>query len=119
MSVDTVRSLCASQRHYCAQCGLLLMQKDLPTHEQQHRVVHHITDAQLETPTTLITPIDDKKSQAVRNKGQCSALWFTCGFVVVVVFAQQFFFSDESLQFLSSALKGLQYKGVLCIGTPR
>lgn len=69
-SVAIIRDLPASQRHYCPQCGRLVIQEDLPTHKG-HSLVHNITDAQLDTPTTLLTPRDDRKSQAVRNVRQC------------------------------------------------
>ena len=42
--------------------------KKISGHEG-HGVIEGITDAQLEDPTSLLNPIDDRKSQAVRFSG--------------------------------------------------
>lgn len=64
VDLKSVWSLPSSERYYCPKCGLLLVKDSLPSHNG-HGVVHKITDAQLERPTSLLSPIDDRKSQAV------------------------------------------------------
>ena len=64
-SVDHMKSLPVSQRHYCCHCELLLSHEDLTSHDG-HDMISSITDIQLEMPTLMLMPVDDKKSQAVR-----------------------------------------------------
>jgi hypothetical protein len=64
MNVESIRSLSSSERFYCPRCGLMLVKKELSAHDG-HGTVQNISDSQLEKPTSLLCPIDDRKSQAV------------------------------------------------------
>lgn len=63
-NLEIIKSLNASDRQYCPHCGLLLVEKDLSSHTG-HGVIQGIADTQIEEPTTLLTPVDDRKSKAV------------------------------------------------------
>ena len=111
---STVRTLPPSRRYHCSRCGVLLLESDL-SHHEGHGAGSGVTDEQLLEPTCLVTPKDNKKSQAVRTK--CSMIHIMPP--EILPFLQQFYFSDSSLQFLCSELKRLNFSHVLCVGTPR
>ena len=111
---STVRTLPPSRRYHCSRCGVLLLESDL-SHHEGHGAGSGVTDEQLLEPTRLVTPKDNKKSQAVRTK--CSMIHIMPP--EILPFLQQFYFSDSSLQFLCSELKRLNFSHVLCVGTPR
>lgn len=48
------------------------MQEDLPPHSD-HTLIRHISAAQLDTPSSLLIPRDNSKSEAVRDKLECVA----------------------------------------------
>lgn len=64
-SARVLSSLPSTELHYCTKCGMVLLEKDLSTHDG-HGVIQALTDSQLQDPTTLLSPMDDRKSQAVR-----------------------------------------------------
>ena len=61
-----VRTLPPDRRHHCPHCGVLLLESDLVQHDRGHSTRSIVTDEQLLEPTHLVTPKDNKKSQAVR-----------------------------------------------------
>ena len=67
---SVVRSLPPNRRYHCPCCGVLLMESDLVQHEG-HGTRSGVTDEQLLEPTGLVTPKDNKKSQAVRRRINC------------------------------------------------
>ena len=113
-----VRTLPPDRRYHCPQCGVLLLESDLVQHDRGHSTRSSVTDEQLLEPTRLVTPKDNKKSQAVRIK-----INFHINFIVpatkVLLFLQQYYFSDSSLQLLCSELQRLKFSRILCVGTPR
>ena len=64
---SVVRTLPPDRRYHCLRCGVLLLESDLAQHED-HDTRGGVTDEQLLEPTGLVTPKDNKKSQAVRRK---------------------------------------------------
>lgn len=65
-SLESIKCVVASERQFCSQCGVLVTRGELSAHEG-HDVVEGVSDSQLEAPTTLLSPVDDRKSQAVRK----------------------------------------------------
>jgi hypothetical protein len=63
-----VRTLPPDRRYHCPHCGVLLLESDLIQHDQGHSTRSGVTDEQLLEPTSLVTPKDNKKSQAVRMR---------------------------------------------------
>ena len=61
-----IRSLPPNSRHHCPRCGVLLLTTDLAEHEG-HGARSGVSDEELSQPTCLVTPREDKKSQAVRK----------------------------------------------------
>ena len=66
-----VRTLPPERRHHCPRCGVLLLESDLVQHDRGHGTRSGVTDEQLLEPTSLVTPKDNKKSQAVRINISC------------------------------------------------
>lgn len=64
VNLKSVKSMSSSERYYCPKCGLLLVKDKLWSHDG-HGILQNISDSQLERPTTLLCPIDDRKSHAV------------------------------------------------------
>ena len=60
-----IRTLPPDRRYHCPCCGVLLLESDLAQHKG-HDTRSDVTDEQLLEPTGLVTPKDNKKSQAVR-----------------------------------------------------
>ena len=63
-SLVAAQSLPPTQRYYCYQCSILFFESDLMSHSG-HFLTKEISDEVLLKPTKLITPVDDRKSQAV------------------------------------------------------
>ena len=59
-----IKSLPPVERHYCPKCGIVLTSGELPSHKD-HPVIKELTDLQLSQPTSLLSPVDDRKSKAV------------------------------------------------------
>lgn len=110
---SVVRTLPPDRRYHCPRCGVLLLESDIAQH-QGHGTRSGVTNEQLLEPTGLVTPKDNKKSQAVRIERI-----IVLREVLTMIFLQQFYFSDSSLQLLCSELKRLNFSRVLCVGTPR
>jgi len=62
--VESLRSLSSSERHYCADCGLIFSQIELASHSD-HTVKSNITDSQFQLPSDILNAVDNRKSQAV------------------------------------------------------
>lgn len=58
----------SAECHYCPQCSVLLYNGELSSHSQ-HGVIQNLTALQLQEPTALLNPVDNKKSQAVSKRG--------------------------------------------------
>ena len=63
---SVVNSLPPDGRYHCPRCGVLLLNSDLAEHEG-HGTRSGVSDEELLEPTCLVTPKDNKKSQAVRT----------------------------------------------------
>lgn len=61
---SVVKSLPPDSRHHCPRCGVLLLDSDLAKHDG-HGIIGGVSDEELLEPTRLVTPRDNKKSQAV------------------------------------------------------
>ncbi|XP_053528440.1 rRNA N6-adenosine-methyltransferase ZCCHC4 isoform X4 [Artibeus jamaicensis] len=83
-----------SQRRFCRRCQQLLLPGDWEEH-QEHQVVGDISITQLKRPSRLLSPLENKKTNA------------------------QYLFADRSCQFLVDLLSALGFRRVLCVGTPR
>ena len=67
------RSLPVEERRYCPLCGVLVVKDEgcgaaqaaADLSHAGHGVIEGITDTQLDNPTTLLNPMDDRKAQAV------------------------------------------------------
>ncbi|XP_064629909.1 rRNA N6-adenosine-methyltransferase ZCCHC4-like [Lineus longissimus] len=84
----------ASSRTFCQTCNVLLIPKDKPSH-QDHKLLSPVTDADLQKPSHLLKPLDNKKTNA------------------------QYLFSDETVSFMLSTFRRLGFTHVLCVGSPR
>lgn len=80
-------------KKFCQDCQILLQPEDHEDHSS-HRV-RSITVAELQRPSVLMLPLDNKKSNA------------------------QYLFTDRSSHFLLDTLAAVGYRKVLCVGTPR
>lgn len=81
------------ERRFCADCQLLLLPGEQAAHSS-HQVAP-TSAAQLKRPSSLLRPLDNKRSQA------------------------QFLFTERSAGFLLDSLSALGYRKLLCVGTPR
>uniref|UniRef100_A0A3Q3X8E1 GRF-type domain-containing protein n=1 Tax=Mola mola TaxID=94237 RepID=A0A3Q3X8E1_MOLML len=86
-------SLPMDDKKFCQDCQILLQPEDHEDHSS-HRV-RSITVAELQRPSVLMLPLDNKKSNA------------------------QYLFTDRSSHFLLDTLAAVGYRKVLCVGTPR
>ncbi|XP_036186346.1 rRNA N6-adenosine-methyltransferase ZCCHC4 isoform X4 [Myotis myotis] len=83
-----------SQRKFCQRCQQLLLPDDWEKH-REHQVMGDISVIQLKRPSQLLSPLENKKTNA------------------------QYLFADRSCQFLIDLLSTLGFRRVLCVGTPR
>ncbi|KAF6133802.1 zinc finger CCHC-type containing 4 [Phyllostomus discolor] len=83
-----------SERKFCQSCQQLLLPEDWEGH-QEHRVMGDVSTTQLRRPSRLLSPLENKKTNA------------------------QYLFADRSCQFLVDLLSTLGFRRVLCVGTPR
>ncbi|EPQ14825.1 Zinc finger CCHC domain-containing protein 4 [Myotis brandtii] len=83
-----------SQRKFCQRCQQLLLPDDWEKH-REHQVMGDISVTQLKRPSQLLSPLENKKTNA------------------------QYLFADRSCQFLIDLLSTLGFRRVLCVGTPR
>ncbi|XP_039693995.1 rRNA N(6)-adenosine-methyltransferase ZCCHC4 isoform X3 [Pteropus medius] len=82
-----------SQRKFCQGCQQLLLPDDWEKH-LEHQVVGDISVTQLKRPSQLLYPLENKKTNA------------------------QYLFADRSCHFLIDLLSTLEFRRVLCVGTP-
>ncbi|XP_025028902.1 zinc finger CCHC domain-containing protein 4 isoform X1 [Python bivittatus] len=83
-----------SKRKFCQECQLLLLVPEWERHSG-HPVLTDISVAQLRRPSQLLSPLENKKTNA------------------------QYLFTDRSCHFLLDLLIVQGFKRVLCVGTPR
>lgn len=64
--LDIVRSQAPEQRRFCRRCGRLLLEQELESHrDEDHSVQEGLSNAELAEPSKLLSPVDDRKAQAV------------------------------------------------------
>ncbi|KAM6949604.1 rRNA N(6)-adenosine-methyltransferase ZCCHC4 [Aplochiton taeniatus] len=83
------------QRKFCLDCQALLLPTEHGAHASHKLRGNGLTASQLQLPSRLLRPLENKNSNA------------------------QYLFANRSCQFLLDMLVGLGYKKVLCVGTPR
>ncbi|XP_008322197.1 rRNA N(6)-adenosine-methyltransferase ZCCHC4 [Cynoglossus semilaevis] len=86
-------SLSSDEKIFCKECQTLLLPVQRDAHLSHKRVV--VTEAELLRPSVLLSPMNNKKSNA------------------------QYLFTDRSANFLLDTLAALGFRKVLCVGTPR
>lgn len=64
-AVESVRRLPSTERQICMDCVLWINQMELASSHAGHNVKTGITDTQLRHPTSILCPVDNRKSQAV------------------------------------------------------
>jgi hypothetical protein len=66
------KELTESERHFCTNCGLMLLPGEQKSHEGQgHTVRSNISDKMLAKPTELFTPLENNKTFAVMYYSNC------------------------------------------------
>ncbi|NXW02062.1 ZCHC4 protein, partial [Fregetta grallaria] len=83
-----------SKRRFCQECQQLLLPAEWEKHSD-HQLLCDISTAQLKSPSQLLYPLENKKTNA------------------------QYLFADRSCQFLLDLIIDLGFRRVLCVGTPR
>uniref|UniRef100_A0A8D2J852 rRNA N(6)-adenosine-methyltransferase ZCCHC4 n=1 Tax=Varanus komodoensis TaxID=61221 RepID=A0A8D2J852_VARKO len=83
-----------SERKFCRECQQLLLPQEWGRHSG-HQVLNSVSFAQLKKPSQLLSPLENKKTNA------------------------QYLFTDRSCQFLLDLIVTQGFKRVLCVGTPR
>ncbi|XP_025926903.1 zinc finger CCHC domain-containing protein 4 isoform X3 [Apteryx rowi] len=83
-----------SKRKFCQECQQLLLPDEWEKH-YGHQVLCDISTAQLKSPSQLLYPLENKKTNA------------------------QYLFADRSCQFLLDLIIALGFRRVLSVGTPR
>ncbi|XP_057880930.1 rRNA N6-adenosine-methyltransferase ZCCHC4 isoform X1 [Melospiza georgiana] len=83
-----------AKRRFCQECQQLLLPAEWKKHSD-HQFLCDITTAQLKSPSQLLYPLENKKTNA------------------------QYLFADRSCQFLLNLLTDLGFRRVLSVGTPR
>ncbi|XP_066488511.1 rRNA N6-adenosine-methyltransferase ZCCHC4 [Tiliqua scincoides] len=83
-----------SKRKFCQECQQLLLPAEWGKHAG-HQILSNISPAHLKRPSQLLSPLENKKTNA------------------------QYLFADRSCQFLLDLIVALGFKRVLCVGTPR
>ncbi|XP_071599917.1 rRNA N(6)-adenosine-methyltransferase ZCCHC4 isoform X2 [Heliangelus exortis] len=83
-----------SKRRFCQECQQLLLPAEWEEHSD-HQFLCDISTAQLKTPSKLLYPLENKKTNA------------------------QYLFADRSCQFLLDLIVALGFRRVLSVGTPR
>ncbi|XP_065591779.1 rRNA N6-adenosine-methyltransferase ZCCHC4 isoform X4 [Cyrtonyx montezumae] len=83
-----------SKRRFCQECQQLLLPTEWEEHSG-HQFLYDISIAQLKSPSQLLYPLENKKTNA------------------------QYLFADRSCQFLLDLIISLGFRRVLSVGTPR
>lgn len=83
-----------SKRRFCQECQQLLLPDEWEKHSS-HQFLSDISTAQLRSPSQLLYPLENKKTNA------------------------QYLFADRSCQFLLDLIISLGFTRVLSVGTPR
>ena len=64
--LEAVRSLAPEQRSFCRRCGRLLLEQEPESHRDEgHSVQEGLSITELAEPSKLLSPVDDRKAQAV------------------------------------------------------
>ncbi|XP_054028294.1 rRNA N6-adenosine-methyltransferase ZCCHC4 [Dryobates pubescens] len=83
-----------AKRRFCQECQQLLLPAEWEKHSD-HQLLCDISTAQLQSPSQLLYPLENKKTNA------------------------QYLFADRSCQFLLDLIIDLGFSRVLSVGTPR
>uniref|UniRef100_G1NIL3 Zinc finger CCHC-type containing 4 n=1 Tax=Meleagris gallopavo TaxID=9103 RepID=G1NIL3_MELGA len=83
-----------SKRRFCQECQQLLLPDEWEKHSS-HQFLYDISTVQLRSPSQLLYPLENKKTNA------------------------QYLFADRSCQFLLDLIISLGFRRVLSVGTPR
>ncbi|XP_054841813.1 rRNA N6-adenosine-methyltransferase ZCCHC4-like [Eublepharis macularius] len=83
-----------SERKFCQECQQLLLPPEWSRHSG-HQVLSKVSSAQLRRPSQLLSPLENKKTNA------------------------QYLFADRSCQFLLDLIVAHGFTRALCVGTPR
>lgn len=92
LSYSEVKSLPSNDRIYCHTCEVFI--KSDKSHES-HSIIKGIDDNILQEPSLFLSQLNNDKINA------------------------QYFFDDNTLDFICSMLKGLKISKIICIGAPR
>ncbi|ERL95119.1 rRNA N6-adenosine-methyltransferase ZCCHC4 isoform X1 [Dendroctonus ponderosae] len=93
LAFNKVSALPAPKRSFCNTCSKFIIEDECK--HAEHSIISDITDNQLSHPSELLPPLVNAKKEA------------------------QYLFSKESVKFLVDTFLSLNYKYVICIGTPR
>ena len=64
--LEIVRSQTSDQRRFCRGCGCLLLGVEPKAHiDKGHNVQEGVSDTEMAEPSRLLSPVDDRKAQAV------------------------------------------------------
>ncbi|XP_056325494.1 rRNA N6-adenosine-methyltransferase ZCCHC4 [Danio aesculapii] len=88
-------SLPLEQRRFCVDCQLLILPGEWTNHTKHKALSEDVTVQRLKKPSLLLSPLDNKKSNA------------------------QYLFAERSCHFLLDTLCTLGFRKLLCVGTPR
>lgn len=92
VSLEELQKLPQSQRIYCKTCCTFI--KTL-SHHESHDFVREINNEFLKEPSLFLPQLDDDKLNA------------------------QYFFDDNTLDFICSMFESLNLKKIICVGAPR
>lgn len=92
LSLAEVKKLEIEQRTYCGTCAIFV--SSTAGHEL-HKVTERVSDEFLQEPSLFLQQLDNDKLNA------------------------QYFFDDNTLDFISSAFECLNLKKIICLGAPR
>ncbi|KAJ8981370.1 hypothetical protein NQ317_000237, partial [Molorchus minor] len=93
VTLNKINSLPLSNRIYCSSCQQFVL-KNRDTHES-HTLIKGITDYQLNHPSEIMPSLEDTKREA------------------------QYLFSKSAVIDIVNIFRDLQYRNVICVGTPR
>ncbi|KAL1494394.1 hypothetical protein ABEB36_009999 [Hypothenemus hampei] len=89
--LNKIKALDSNQRTFCITCS----EFTLPQEHKDHALINGITDYQLQHPSEILPPLENAKKEA------------------------QYLFSKDSVEFIVNTFLKLNYKHVICVGTPR
>lgn len=92
--LNKILKIPVSQRRFCHSCSALILPSEEDTH-QGHETIKNITDKQLLEPSLLFKTLENNKAEA------------------------QYFFSRNTVEFITALLKDIGFHRIVCIGTPK